>query len=523
MRGAKLALVLVLLAVAGGTFGQARSSASSTDTAAAQPANLQKAPVVMVLFDEFPTDDLRLPDGRIDSARFPNFARFAKEATWYDNSRAVHDSTPQALPAIMDGRLPKPERRGGTFAGHPHSIFSLLGGAGWKIANSEVASDICGERYCPGEAKRRKGILQNLAHGRPQRWFAWIKKIHRGEAPTLHFKHALLPHLPWIYLPHGQETIVTMDRLSRSAGFGDPDLVRNNHARHLLQVGYADHLLGGLMERLKRDGLYNRALIVLTADHGVSFDVGVNDERKVTSKNIDEIAPTPFFIKAPGQTRGVVDPAHVSNIDVVPTMASILDLKLNYKVDGRPASSPIYKTTTKFSMPTRNFRGRVTIGYSEWLRRRAILRRRKAITFGTGATSKVLTGSPWGLVYAAGPNRRLMGRRTSKLHVARAKGVRGQILQPRLWRSVNPRARRVPTQVAGYVFGGRRGDKRNLVVAVNGHVEAVGRSFHIKGDRRELFSMIVPPSTLRKGRNYITVYAVGGSSKAPRLRPIASA
>ena len=50
-------------------------------------------PVVVVAFDEFPTDDLLRSDGAIDVRRFPNFARLASISTWFPNAFTVYDST----------------------------------------------------------------------------------------------------------------------------------------------------------------------------------------------------------------------------------------------------------------------------------------------------------------------------------------------------------------------------------------------------------------------------------------------
>ena len=46
--------------------------------------------------------------------------------------------------------------------------------------------------------------------------------------------------------------------------------------RHLLQLGFTDRLLGRLVTRLRRAGLYDRSLLVVTADHGASFRPGDN-------------------------------------------------------------------------------------------------------------------------------------------------------------------------------------------------------------------------------------------------------
>src|SRR3954469_25792208 len=64
--------------------------------------------VVMVVFDEFPVDDMITPDGRIDAARYPNFAALSKETTWFRNAASVYDSTFKAVPSILDAKLPRP-------------------------------------------------------------------------------------------------------------------------------------------------------------------------------------------------------------------------------------------------------------------------------------------------------------------------------------------------------------------------------------------------------------------------------
>jgi hypothetical protein len=58
--------------------------------------------------------------------------------------------------------------------------------------------------------------------------------------------------------------------------------------------------------------------------------------------------------------------------------------------------------------------------------------------------------------------------------------------------------------VTGELTGARSGQP--LAVAVNGRIRAVGRSYANRG--RQRFSMLIPPSTLRTGRNRVSVVAV---------------
>ena len=61
----------------------------------------------MVVFDELSGRVPVGPGGRIDASRYPNFARLAREATWYRNATTVADYTSKAVPAILTGRRPQ--------------------------------------------------------------------------------------------------------------------------------------------------------------------------------------------------------------------------------------------------------------------------------------------------------------------------------------------------------------------------------------------------------------------------------
>jgi len=126
--------------------------------------------VVFVVFDEFPADDLLRPDGSIDAERFPNFARLASISTWFPNATTVFDSTFGAVPAILDGRLPRP-RMATDVRSHKPSIFHVLDRLGYEVFKVESASAVCPPSICPGARTRRPGVLARLAgNGRPARF-----------------------------------------------------------------------------------------------------------------------------------------------------------------------------------------------------------------------------------------------------------------------------------------------------------------------------------------------------------------
>ncbi len=404
-------LVVAVLALAGVWRGEEEATAGYAPDAKGRP------PVVVLILDEFPTDDLLRPDGRIDARRFPNFARLAAMSTWFPNAHTVYDSTFKAVPAILDARLPvrnsKPDVRS-----HQPSVYHLMHRLGYEIHKVESATAVCPPRLCEGARPRRPSVLDRLkGPGRPARLHKWIGEIRRRERPAFYLQHALLPHEPWIYLPSGAPNRPAgedpVQGINTLPSFADTDLSKHNHVRHFLQVGYTDLELGRLLARLRRTGLLRRSLLAVVADHGYSYDIGVPSRRFVSDSNVDEVGPVPFFIKAPGQMRGKVDESMVRTIDVVPTIADMLGKTLWWPNDGYSVYAPASQARDELVMTTRDFKDEVRIGIDELVERRAVNRARWARLFGTSAESERAFGDPWASVYRVGPNRELLGRRLS--------------------------------------------------------------------------------------------------------------
>jgi hypothetical protein len=470
-------------------------------------------PVIVVVFDEFPTDDLLRPDGSIDAERFPNFAKLASISTWFPNAYTVYDSTFKAVPAILDGRLPR-ENTAADVRSHKPSIFHVMARLGYEVFKVESASAVCPPAICLGARTRRPGVLPRLAgSGRPARFRRWVGSIRRRPAPAFYFNHSLMPHEPWIYLPSGRqsrpagaEPILPVNHVP---GFDDPQLSLHNHLRHLLQVGFTDREVGELLDRLERTGLLEQALIVVTADHGYSFRVGVESRRLVSDDNVEEIAPVPMFVKAPGQMEGEVDESLMRNIDVVATVADLLGTDVFYRQDGRSAFSAYTRERREVALPTRDFSKIVRIGLPELRERRALWRRRWAQLFGTGAESELLYGDPWTRAYRIGPHRELLDRPVAGLRVARRSGAeRAGVAHPALYAHVSRHAPVFPTRVTGPLRGVPPGEHRDLALAVNGRIRVVGRSFDLTRPRLEFYSLMIPESALRTGANRLVLFEV---------------
>ena len=67
--------------------------------------------------------------------------------------------------------------------------------------------------------------------------------------------------------------------------------------------------------------------IVVTADHGAAFETG-EPLRGVSEANADSVLWVPLLVKPPGQDTGRIDDRPATAVDVLPTIADVIDLEL---------------------------------------------------------------------------------------------------------------------------------------------------------------------------------------------------
>jgi hypothetical protein len=365
-----------------------------------------------------------------------------------------------------------------------------------------------GRRQRPTRQARKRTLRGHLNGGRPGRFESFVSDIRGGGRPRLHFIHALLPHVPFQYLPSGHAYRrgpgEEIPGLNSPVGFHEQFLVEQGWQRHLLQLGDADRLLGLLLDRLQRLDLYDRALVAVVADHGVSFRLD-HDRRAVRPGNVEDIAPVPFFLKAPGQQRGRVSDKPLRTIDVLPTIADVLDLRIPWHVDGRSALRPTVSAQRHRQVIAKHFTHVVAVDDSpRFVPAQGAALRRKLSLFGRG-------------LYAFGPVRQLLGRRLSELGVVRSSGPRARFIHPERFADVDPRSGFVPVHVVGRVEPGVPGGGRTVAVAVNGRVEATGITVSLEGSDDEDFSLMLPERSLRPGRNRVELLWVRDSGRIESL------
>ncbi len=330
--------------------------------------------VVMLILDELPLFSLLDAEGKIDAKRFPNFSALAGDSTWYRYATTVGESTDRVIPAILSAAYPVSDTLP-IYLDHRDNLFTLLART-HELKVFESITQLCPPELCPPRFRecfhtRMRILLEDvtivyehlvlpepLAQGIPdirqgwgqfrKQWQAvfydeavssferFLDSLESASNPNLYYYHGLLPHFPWMLLPSGKQYAggSRSELFFHEGNWVDNDvLVAHAYQRYQLQLGFTDRQLGRLIDRLKQIGLYDRALILLLADHGFSLRPG-GSRRSVDPQNFSDIMSVPLFVRYPGQTEGVVSQAPAQLVDLLPTIAEVLELSIDWPIDG---------------------------------------------------------------------------------------------------------------------------------------------------------------------------------------------
>ena len=497
-----VAIAIVVLVSSTGKEG------AKANGAAAQAQAVPGTPIVEVVFDELPTATLMDPTGtRIDRKRFPGFARLAAASTWYRDNTTVADFTGRAVPAIETGVNPGYDTLP-LASQQPNSIFTLLGGK-YRFNVSEPVTKICPASLCPsnkGAEQAGKGLsagefAQDLFQKpKPKDFNRFLARIVHGDR-TFNFIHFELPHEPFHFLPDGRSynftPISDVGNYNAQRWAGGVGGTAETWQRHYLQTGYADRLIARVIARMKRVGIWNRAMLVVTADHGISFDPRTL-RRVATEDNFGGVANPPLFIRYPGQSGGATSDAMTRTVDVLPTIAQVVGIGVPYPTDGSPISADGAEDgsgTDTVAVFNAN-KEHISLPLAQLLAERDTVLQRSARQLGSHTGLSQL-----------GPRADLLGRRVPPAHGHAAKLDSGLDLgHVRL-----APGRKVPAFVNGTAAARLSG--KVIAIGVNGRIAATCVAFRFHGKVR--WGAIVPPSRLHRGANSVGVFLTRGKGLIP--------
>jgi hypothetical protein len=528
-------------------------------------------PVVMVVFDEFSGTTLLNDRMEIDSRRFPQFARVAKTSTFYRNATSVHPRTIVAVPAILSGRYPKIDLPP-LAANYPGNLFQTIRSTGqFDMAVFEPATRLYSTREHHHKSRRTAlqktdGLIRTLSTiylrliltedifvefpAIPREWSpvekaeAEVELTHNSEGrfnypeesdrprqlahfldcikssvrPRFTFLHVELPHVPWVFFPTGEQYVHETSLDHPAGGFGvfsedwlsDPPTIERNEFRYRLQVGLVDRCVGRLLDRLVETNVLDKCLLIVTADHGVSFRPG-HSRRLPDADNLADIASVPLFIKLPGQKEGHIDDRNVETIDIFPTIAESLGIELPQPVDGIPVSQ-----ARRRPQKTMYNDGRKTVIEPDLPQRREAVLRQFEL-FGHDDLDHLPASIP--------THPEWHGRKIASFDVE-GKPIHATLIDPLRNRSdASPYSWMQGVETSrSFLKGTLKGSElpetpAELIVAVDGLVRDSERTFPSDG-RQQGFEFLLPKSAIRNVSRSVRLYLVNRSQNPPTLRPV---
>ncbi|WP_415356051.1 sulfatase-like hydrolase/transferase [Halioglobus sp. Uisw_031] len=512
--------------------------------------------IVMVVFDEFSGTHLLDENENIDAVRYPNFSALAEDSHWFPNATMVADATHKSVPSILTGTYYRDDEGRGkipALVDYPLNMFTLYDRAytlnvrepitkllpkqirsnktGWFQKNvsiirdaSIVYSHIVSPDYL---AKNLPDVTQNwrdfLADKpstekvdvktflkeagkarekdkkmgfRINPFTEFLASIHHTEKPSLNFIHLVFPHTPYEYLPSGQRYHrIDLTKLKNGAWDTDGRHAKIGFQRHLLQLGYTDTLIGDLVEKLRIEGLYDKSLIIITADHGVSFRPG-HPHRSVDEHTMGGMMPVPLFIKLPHQKKGVINKRRVSTIDILPTIAEVTGITLPWQIDGYSVFDSDAPERSKVLVNNNwSQKKNLSFEYSDLESSKVQSLQRMLSWFGSGASR--VNG-----LWEIGPKRKLIGQRVGQTLSPQPFPFHVKLDQEVFFQAVDNEADSYPAFLSGKIIASDHAAiSDGVAVAVNQQIEATAEVSD-SGD----FATMLPKSALKGGKNSIEVF-----------------
>ena len=340
-------------------------------------------PIIIVVFDAF--DGARAGYAGYARDTTPHLDALAAEGFGFRQAFAPAPYTLAGVASLLTGRLPdshglvsKKRRLGdeettlgelakgagyNTFAvvGNPNGgpIFGNMQGFDRVVLTYEMGPDRPANYTPPSLGTPLHMSMPEEAAIEFARWQA----APGFDAPFLLYAHLLQPHTPYnapepfrstwldpnyagVFKNGDNQTLIQHKWRTDALAESDLQALQDLYDANIL---WADHGLGLLIEELKRAGMYEESLIIVTADHGeASYE---HDVRGHNDTLYDEMLQVPLVVRMPSSwststARGTRIDAPVSTMDVFPTLAEYLDRAVPQGLNGQSLIPLIHQPET---------------------------------------------------------------------------------------------------------------------------------------------------------------------------------
>jgi hypothetical protein len=321
-----------------------------------------------------------------------------------------------------------------------------------------------------------------------------VKAITDDKNSRVEVVHALLPHAPWRITPDHR-----VAPLSNSISTSNPeseDGIRDTYRTFLYQVGAADRAITSVIANLKSAGRWDTTMLVVTADHGISFIPTLPQRHTDFTEQdaVNDIYRIPTFIKYPGQKASVVSDCAMTNLDVLPTIIEVTGTKTSWKFAGSSVASGCPENRVRRVVSATGETSVLKDGFEKAVERAAHY-----------ATVVTIIG-PARNVASVGASAALIGRPIASKQVNSAVSA-WRVDQKKMFSDVSDeRGARVPSLITGVVrINGSLADGTEGIVAIDGI--AAGVIGELSGARGFVpFTAVLDYTLLTKGAHTVELF-----------------
>ena len=327
-----------------------------------------------------------------------------------------------------------------------------------------------------------------------------ITRATQSDRPTLHFAHVLLPHRPWMLTPDMRYSrALPTDKRSNEI----LDRVRDEYQAHLLQYVAVDTVIGDMVAGLKKSDNWDRTMIIVTADHGITFVPGESKRKTVNASNVgtlEDLYRIPLFIKYPGQQAAAQDDCTASSVDILATVIAATGIDAGWKTDGADLLRTCPQRTSRSVIWPDGSAG-MTTGFS------AAIERAKYYDSWVDAEGDVAD------ITRAGINGDLVGTKMIA-NVSSETNVRWSIDRPDdLQRIGTDRLTFAPAQIQGRLTASRTfaADEEGLLVIDGVAVGIISELAGLRAGTSTTFRTTLLSSALFSGKHSVELWVASGS------------
>lgn len=395
-RGRPVAMVgvatYILCCIAGALYGRAHVPAPPAPAAATAQATGPN--IVFIGVDTLRADALRLLNPQA-AAQTPAMDAFAQDAAIFEHASAQASWTKPAFATLLTGLYPSQHTATSKTAAIPDAVETLaerLHAGGYDtrgFANNPNVYAAFGFaqgfneytelrprlRFLAPPSATRLSLYEVMRKGQERifsslpvvkKWLGrlsitdfyqpasevtrvgldWLDNRPKDKtAPFFLFLHYMDPHDPYFDpdAPGGGFARARMEK-------PDAALQTAMQKAYVYGVERFDQGLGGLVDGLKRRGLYDNTVIMLVSDHGEEFQEHRGWWHGFTL--YEEMLHVPLMLKLPGNGHaGERQTALVQQVDIAPTILHLAGLESGPQMSGQP----LYDATTGFHFPASAF------------------------------------------------------------------------------------------------------------------------------------------------------------------------